>query len=181
MAGDPGFVQVASTMVRYGGLTFGGGAPTVMALEQDIVARNGWLDTSRFRLAYALSRLTPGTNLLAFCTALGWQMRGTWGGIVALIGASLPCSAVTVGLTVLLEAWQGNRWAMVAIEGASAAATGIIAAGCWSLVRPHVSMRASFRTAVLVAGAMFLQTLDLSPLRILLMAGALGALWKEPA
>src|SRR4051794_4937709 len=100
-AKEPTLRQVFSTMTRYGGLTFGGGGPTVAALQHETVDRCGWLDTGRFRLAYALSRLTPGTNLLAFCTALGWQMRGIAGALAALIGSSLPCSVVTVAFTVL--------------------------------------------------------------------------------
>jgi hypothetical protein len=37
-----------------------------------------------FNLAYALSRLTPGTNLLAFCTAVGWLILRLPGALLAL-------------------------------------------------------------------------------------------------
>lgn len=124
------------------------------ALERQTVARTAWLDPAKFQLAFALSRLTPGTNLLAFCTALGWQMRGVAGAVVALAGASFPCSVVAVALTVLLETWQQNRWAMVAIAGASAAAIGIVAASCWQLISPHVTKGTRLRTALLVSGAL---------------------------
>jgi hypothetical protein len=37
-----------------------------------------------FNLAYALSGLTPGTNLLAFCTAVGWLILRLPGALLAL-------------------------------------------------------------------------------------------------
>lgn len=175
----PTLREVFLTMTQYGGLTFGGGGPTIAALQSETMDRRGWINNSQFQLAYALSRLTPGTNLLAFCTALGWQMRGIPGAVAALIASSLPCSIITVGLTILFDAIQGNRWAAIAIEGASASAIGIIAASCWQLIAPHVAMGTWLRTTVLVLGALLLQIADVPPIRILLLAGILGALWRE--
>jgi chromate transporter len=34
--------------------------------------------------------LTPGTNLLAFCTGIGWLLRGLSGALIALLAASVP-------------------------------------------------------------------------------------------
>ena len=167
------------TMARHGGLTFGGGGPTIAAVEYETIDRQGWLTREQFRLAFALSRVTPGTNLLAFCAAIGWQVGGVSGSVAALIASSLPCSVVTVALTILLEFWQGYRWAGIAIEGAAAAATGIVAASCWHLIEPHMIPGTRLRTMVLVAGAVALQAFDVSPLRILLLAAIAGAVWRE--
>ena len=167
-------------MARYGGLTFGGGGPTIAAVEYQTIDRKRWLTRDRFRLAFALSRLTPGTNLLAFCAAVGWQVRGVPGCIAALVASSLPCSALTVAFTILLEWWQGNRWAAIAIEGAAASAVGIIAASCWQLIEPHMGNGSRVRTLALVGGAVILQLVfDISPLRVLLLAGITGAVWRE--
>jgi chromate transporter len=168
------------TMARHGGLTFGGGGPTIAGVEYQTIDRRGWLTRDRFRLAFALSRLTPGTNLLAFCAAVGWQIQGVPGCVAALVASSLPCSALTVLLTILLEWWQGNRWAAIAIEGAAASAIGIIAASCWQLMEPHMGKRSRLRTLCLVSGAVILQVgFDISPLRILLVAGIAGAVWRD--
>ena len=43
-----------------------------------------------------LNRRTPGTNLLAFCTAAGWTSRRWLGAIVALLASSIPCSLLVV-------------------------------------------------------------------------------------
>ncbi|HYI94958.1 MAG TPA: chromate transporter [Bryobacteraceae bacterium] len=171
--------ELFATMARHGGLTFGGGGPTIAAVEYETIDRRGWLTREQFRLAFALSRITPGTNLLAFCTAVGWQVGGVSGSVAALIASSLPCSAVTVALTILLEFWQGYRWAAVAIQGAAAAAIGIVAASCWHLIEPHMVAGSRLRTVFLVALAVTLQAFDVSPLRILLLAAIVGAVWRE--
>jgi chromate transporter len=177
----PRLLEIAGIMAREGSLTFGGGGPTTIALEKALVHGKGWLSRARFRLAYALSRFTPGTNVFAFCTALGWQMRGIPGAMVALIGASVPCSVVTIAITVLLQIWQDNPSAAVALQVASAVAIGLVAASCWPLVRPHVRKRTWARTLVLLGGAIALQLGGAPPIRVLLAAGALGALWREPS
>lgn len=167
-------------MVRYGSLTFGGGVPTAAALRHETVDRRGWLGPAQFQLAYALSRFTPGTNLLAFCAALGWQMRGVTGAGIALIASSFPCSAVTVALTIFIEASRGNRLAALAIEGGAASTIGMIAASCWQMVEPHVRAGERVRTAAIVGGAAILQVADVAPVRILLLAAVIGALWRPP-
>jgi chromate transporter len=119
--------------------------------------------------------------MFAFCTALGWQMRGAAGAIVALVGASVPCTIVTIGITILLEAWQDNPEAAVAIQIASAIAIGLVAGSCWPLVSPHMKRRSWPRTMLLLAGALALQMAGVPPIRALLAAGILGAVWREPA
>jgi chromate transporter len=166
-------------MVRYGGLTFGGGGPTIAALQTETVERHNWLNPTQFNLAYALSRFTPGTNVLAFCTALGWQMSGVTGAVIALIASSLPCSMVTVFFTIVLETWRDNRWVMLAIDGAAASTIGIVAGSCWHLVRPHLQMGERTRTLFLVAGAAWLQSVGVPPVRVLLLAAITGLVWRE--
>jgi chromate transporter len=177
----PGLIDLGGIMARFGSLTFGGGGPTTVALERVLVFERGWLRQSALRLAFALSRLTPGTNIFAFCTGLGWQVRGGAGALIALMGASIPCSVVTIGATVLLDAWQKHPTAAAVIRVAAALSIGLIVGSCWPLVRPHIRRKSWPRTTVLLAGAVVLQLADVPPIRVLLLAGVAGSLWREPA
>ncbi len=85
--------------LRLANLTFGGGAATVAALQRELVEKRHWLSTADFGLSYALSRITPGTNLYAFCTAAAWLIDGTRSAILALVISSLPCCALVWLLT----------------------------------------------------------------------------------
>src|SRR4051812_45020695 len=96
----PKLAEIASVFARYANTTFGGGSATIAVLREQILTRRGWIDEAEFDLSYALSRLTPGTNLLAFCTAAGWTARRWPGAVIALLASSLPCSILAVIVTV---------------------------------------------------------------------------------
>ncbi len=82
--------QIGHAFGRYANATFGGGSAKTAVLHRAIVDERKWVDPERFALIYALGRLTPGTNLLALCTGLGWQLRSWPGALVALFAASIP-------------------------------------------------------------------------------------------
>ena len=68
--------QMASTFGSFGNVTFVGGSATIAVLHGEIVSKRRWISEEVFALCYALSRVTPGTNLLAFETGVGWIVRG---------------------------------------------------------------------------------------------------------
>ena len=49
-----------------------GGGMAAMELMRRSLARRGWLDDGEHGVLVAVSRFTPGTNVLAYCAALGW-------------------------------------------------------------------------------------------------------------
>src|SRR5258706_14603515 len=92
----PSLTDLIRAFVRYGIFTCGGGSPPIAVLQDELVDRRRWLNHEPFQLSYALSRVTPGTNLLAFCTAAGWLLRGWTGALVSLPAASIPCSSLAL-------------------------------------------------------------------------------------
>src|SRR6476646_11982270 len=86
----PSLPALASVFGWYGNSTFGGGTATVVEIERHIIDEHEWLARRDSHLAYAISRLTPGTNLLAYCVGAGWRMRGLTGALVALCPTSVP-------------------------------------------------------------------------------------------
>jgi chromate transporter len=58
---------------------------------------------SNFTLCFAPARLTPGTNLLAFCIGVGWILRRLPGAVVALLAGSIPCTLMVVVATALFD------------------------------------------------------------------------------
>ena len=133
----PSLGRVVDFFVRYGNFTLGGGSATSAVMHRELVTKRHWLTDDSFALCYALGRLTPGTNLLANCTALGWLLRGWSGALLALLSASIPCTLMVVILTALFSEWQDNRIAQAAIHGAIAAAVAITAKTSWTIARPH--------------------------------------------
>lgn len=161
-------------------MTFGGGSATIATLHREIITKRDWVTQQQFDLSYALSRLTPGTNLLAFSTAIGWLTSGWSGALVVLLASSIPCSVLAVLLTAVYQSWTHYPLAMVALRGALAAAVGIVVATAWTLIRPHVKEANKLTIAAFVVGAFALASVfHIHPVRILLLAALAGALLPQ--
>ena len=170
--------SILAVFARYANATFGGGSATTAVLHRAIVDERALVAPDRFALIYALARLTPGTNLLALCTGLGWQMRGWRGALTALIAASVPCSFIVVAVTYFFEQWSQNRLAQLSIRGAVAAAVGITVITCWTISKPYLKSRHWFRAAAIGGSAFALAALSgIQPIRVLLAAAVVGLLW----
>jgi len=180
----PSLADIARLFGTYGNIAFGGGDPTMAVLQREMIERRRWLAADAFGPAYGLARITPGTNLLAFCAATGWLLRGVRGATVALLAASAPCSAGATLITALYELWSGNRLIEAALNGAMAGAVAVMAGAGWSLVRPYLRIVPKLQAALLVVGSFLLGILSVAPLRVLLVAAAIGLVWparkKQP-
>lgn len=176
----PTLAAIAAVFARYANTTFGGGSATIAVLKDQILTRRAWIDDAEFHLNYALSRLTPGTNLLAFCTATGWTTRRWRGAVVALLASSLPCSVLAVVVTVFYAELHGSALFQAALRGALAAAVAIMVSTAWVFAEPHVKA-VPRKALVIVPGATALSVLaHLSPVKILLLAAAAGIAWPIP-
>ena len=173
---SPGTLAVL--FARIGNLTFGGGDPTMAALHQELVVRRGWLEARHYGLIWSLARVTPGTNLLAFCAGVGWRLAGLAGALAAVLALTLPSAALTVWLTYAYQALRSNTWAVAAIAGVLAAAVGMMVAGAWQILQPHIK-RPGWPHALATAGGAFAlaHLAGLSPIVVLAIGALAGALW----
>ena len=177
---EPTLNQIASVFARYANLTLGGGSATTAVLHGEIVSKRGWVSEQQFALSFALGRLTPGTNLLAFCVGIGWILRRWAGAGMALLAASVPCSLIVVAITVLFSEWQDNPYSQAAIKGAIAAAVAITVKTVWTIAHPHYSAGNRLRVLLIGATAFALHVvLGISPIYVLLIAALLGCLLPE--
>ncbi len=174
--------RVVAVFLRIGNLTFGGGEPTMAALQQELVERRRWLKQEQYALAYALARITPGTNALAYCAAMSWLLGGWPAAVGAVLAASAPSAAVVIALTVLYEAVKNDPLASGAITGLLAAAVGMMAAAAWNLIQARLDRQRRVRTLCLMLASLLLAAgFQLSPITILALAAAVGSLWWSPA
>src|SRR4051812_47757529 len=94
--------QIAWVVARDVNRTVGGGIAAMELLRRTFAAR-GWMDLPTHSLVVAVSRLTPGTNILAYCTAAGWRLRGWRGSATGLAAASVPSSLIIFALSAALS------------------------------------------------------------------------------
>lgn len=176
----PSLLSIGAVFIKDANLTFGGGSATAETLRRELVVRRGWLSEGHFRLAYAASRLTPATNLLAICTGLGSQLRGIRGAAVALLAASIP-SAVVVAMLMAFYAQARSGGVAAATRGAVAVSVALLLSSVWSLARPHVGV-SPIRSLLLVVGAWTAYTVfGWSTVAVLTVAATAGSVWPEQA
>lgn len=178
----PSLSQIADVLVRYANFTLGGGSATVAVLHREVLDKRRWVGADDFALCFGLARLTPGTNLLAFCTGVGWVVGRMPGAVVALLAGSIPCTLIVVVATALFSQWQDNPWVQAAIHGATAAAVAITVKTCWTIAHPHFKGRSRLRVVLVVAAAFVLHAgLGMPAIEVLLLAAVIGALLPAAA
>lgn len=176
----PTLKQLAAVFFRVGNTTFGGGDPTIAVLQREF-DRRGWITPEQFTLAYGLARVTPGTNVVAFCAGAAWLMLGLVGAIVAVLLVTVPSAVLVIWLTRICEIGDTNRWARGAIAGTVAAAVGTMLAAALNLTRPQLA-KSNWLSAIVIviAGFILAQTFGLSPIQVLGLAGVTGLIWNRP-
>jgi len=137
-----------------------------------LVERRKVLSTAEFNLSYAMARIAPGTNVLAFCAATGWLLRSWLGAAAAVAALSIPAAVVCILLTLVY-----GRWPQYFV-GAMAAVVGVICAGAFLLVRPYLGRQRLLRTAILLGGALVIGQF-VAPFWVMLLCGIAGYLWRE--
>ena len=159
--------------------TVGGGYASIELLRRRGTSR-GWLDASSHGLLVAVSRLTPGTNIVAYCALLGWRFHGVAGTVAALAAASVPGSLVVFALTVTLV--RVDRYAAVQalLAVGILVAAALVLASAWNLLRPYVTTSARRMAVIVTAVAAVLTVLGATPVRTLLAAALVGFLLPLP-
>ena len=174
----PNLAQATWPFLWFGNTTFGGGFITMIILGREFVDRLKWITRKDFELAFALARVTPGTNIIAFCAAVGMILRGWAGAFSAVIAVTLPSAALAVLLMQGFETWQGNARVMAALAATVAAVTGAMWSTVWMLTRPHIgNWQQTLRAVVFMGGAFAAARLGVTPVPIILGALIFGYLW----
>ncbi len=145
------------------------------SLQRELIEKK-WITREDFALAYSLARITPGTNVLAFCAATGARVLGLAGAFAAVLAVTLPSAILAVLLTRGFETWRTHPLAMAAIGGTVAAVSGMMWASVWSLVKPYFGWR-----AILLTGGAFLAAwkFHVTPVPVILVAALIGYFWAE--
>jgi chromate transporter len=166
--------------LKSGNTTFGGGDPTMAVLQRELAERRGWLSKEQFGIAYSLARITPGTNILAFCAGTAYLLHGWLAAFLSVLAASAPAGVLIVWLTIAFEASDRLLITKAAVGAVLAAVTGMMCSSAWLLARPGFTHAKWPRVLVLAGGTILLREwLQLTPVQIILIAGIAGWVWKE--
>jgi chromate transporter len=157
-----------------------GGLASMELLRRSLGAR-GWIADEGHALFVAVSRLTPGTSILAYCVALGWQLAHWRGALVALAAASVPASIIIAVLSATLARFDEQPMVRAVIAIALIVAALLVLFTAWNLLRPYLKGTNAARTGIIAAIVVVLVLMRMTPIRILLIAAVFGVLMASPA
>jgi chromate transporter len=178
----PSLATLTSVFFRIGNTTFGGGLPTIAAMQREFVEQRLWLSPEDYALAFSLARVTPGTNVIAFCAAVGAQILGFAGALAGALAETVPSAVLAILMTQGYESWRTNVWVAAGLTGTIAAVAGMMWSSIYSLVSPHVgTVGNAIRAAAITLGAFIaVWKFGWGPLTIIALAAIVGMVWTEP-
>ncbi len=179
---SPGVLQLFGIFFLIGLQSFGGGTSTFLLIRETCL-RRGWMDEETFVRSWALAQISPGINLLKLIVLIGHRLRG-WGGVTAaVLGLVLPSGGITALMTAGFALVREQPVMRAALKGILPATIGLSVAMGIQMAQPLFARARREGPAqigvsvVILAGAgLLMGLLNLSPLLVLLLAGAAAAL-----
>jgi chromate transporter len=120
------------TFLKIGATLYGSGYVLLAFLRDDFVHRLGWLTDHQLLDAIAVGQFTPGP-VFTTATFIGYLTGGWLGGIVATVGIFLPAFIFAAAVYPLVPRLRASPWAATFLDGANAAALGLMVAVAWQL------------------------------------------------
>jgi chromate transporter len=179
VAVKPSVRELAWIIARDVNRTVGGGMAGIELLRRSFEARR-WVDAPTHGLFVAVSRLSPGTNVLAYCAAVGWRLHRWRGTVAALAAASIPASLVVFALAATLGSLDRYRSVRIALSAGMLLAAALVLSSAWNLVKPYLRRGVWPRAMIVAAVAGALYLFGLTPVRVLLVSALTGALLPVP-
>lgn len=168
--------EVARLFLKLGTIGFGGPAATIAMMDDEVVARRGWLSRQQFLDLVGVTNLIPGPNAAELAIHIGYRRAGWPGLFAAGAGFIIPAALISAAL-----GWAYSRYgALPAVApylmGIKPAVLVIVVAALWRLGAKAMGRRDLFLLGLAVAVSTFLGA---NEILALFGGGLLGAAWLQ--
>lgn len=167
-------LELAGLFLKLGLIGFGGPAAHIALIEEETVARRGWLTREHFLDLVGATNLIPGPNSTEMTIHIGYVRAGWPGLLVAGTCFILPAALITGGLAYLYVRWGSLPQVAPFLVGIQPAVLAVILGALWRLGKSAVK-----GPRLLVVGAMVASAalLGVNEIVALLVGGVAGMLW----
>lgn len=153
-----------------------GAAAAASSLRRDLVER-GTISSAVFDEAYAIARLTPGTNLLAMFALLGQHFSGWVGSATAVtIGTVVP-GTIAALMTAAYVTYASHPLAERSMEGARAGALAVLLWAGVRLIAPQLQRRKTRGAVIGLVTLLASVGTGMHPIVVLLLAAGAGTIF----
>ena len=187
------FIELFYTFLKIGLFSFGGGYGMLSVIQGEVVTRHAWLTPAEFTDIVAISQMTPGPIGINSATYVGYTAvlnstgSAEWavvGSLVASFAVMLPSLVLMLVLSYCLIKYGKQRWVEVLFKALRPVVVGLIASAALLLMTEEnfgspTGSLLQFVVSVLIFVAAFaaMKFYKISPILILVIAGAFGAVF----
>ena len=173
------YLQLLFSFLQIGALSFGGGYAAMPLIQAQIVTEHQWLSMSEFTDLVTIAEMTPGPIAVNAATFVGTKIAGVPGALVATAGCILP-ACILVTLIARLYLKYRNIAVLQSVLGSLRPAVVAMIASAGVLILRNAFWSGAIRlsgtnwnmVALFAAAFLLLRKTKLSPILIMLMAGA---------
>jgi chromate transporter len=131
------------TFLKLGAVVYGSGYVLLAFLRADFVTHLHWLNDQQLIDAVAVGQFTPGP-VFTTATFLGYLFAGVPGALLATLGIFLPSFVLVALIYPAIGMLRRSVWLSAFLDGANAAALGLMAAVTLQLARASLVAPAGF-------------------------------------
>jgi chromate transporter len=148
------FLAIFLRFLRFGAFAWGGPVAQIAMLREELVDREGWVDSARFNRVLGVYQALPGPEATELCVYFGQLAKGRIGGLLAGLAFMLPGLALMLALTWLyVDAGPFTGREEDALLAMQVAAIALVARGAWKIGMRALPDRTTIALALLAAGA----------------------------
>lgn len=166
------FLQLFWSFFKIGSFTIGGGYAMVPIIEEELVRKRRWIESSEFVDMLALSQSAPGILAVNISIATGYRIRGIGGAITATLGTVLPSFIIILLIAMSFQRFQDNEVVERIFKGIRPAVVALIATPVFKLGKSARINRHNLW--IPIVAALLIWLLDFSPIWVVLIAGIGG-------
>jgi chromate transport protein ChrA len=155
------------------------GAAAATAAVRDELVANGRIEGHEVDSAYAVSRITPGTNLLALYAVLGHRLGG-WRLAVQAVAVGVGVPALVTILIAFSYRHSQSPIVNALMAGARAGGVAILLGAAVRLVKPQISAQPKLGLALAIAATVAASAFSAPVFVILGLSGVVGAFGLKP-
>lgn len=165
-------IKMFSSFFKIGAFTFGGGYAMIPLIEEEVVKKNNWLEKEEFMDILVVSQSFPGALAINCSTFIGYKLGGIVGGMIAILGVTLPSFIMILLITTIFMQFRDNYYVNLAFKGITAAVPMLVLVGVVNLAK-GVKKNVSNLILCMIALAALL-IFDIHPVMVILASAIYG-------
>ena len=171
------YLQSFLIFFKIGLFTIGGGYAMVPLIQNEIVDKRKWVDKDDFIDLLALTQSIPGIFAVNIAIFIGYKLRKIRGALAMALGTILPSFLIILAIALFFQQFKQYQVVENIFKGIRPAVVALIAAPTFTMAKSAKINR--YNLWIPVLSALLIWLLGVSPVYIIIMAGAGGFIYGK--